>query len=1126
MLKKNLILSISKTSTILKVLLIIISFNCSSNEIDKENKINNPKKEDVKVEPTGSGKKIPPPIIDPKKKSSKDLKNKKKLKSPKKDDDNNIINTKDQNINKESNSTSSIKDINSEIKNSNKTDKENIIVNPDINDSNSSKVSNNSNIDKTSNISDKKEKKIINDNKPKENNSSLINNKPNDNDSKLQKNNTFNIPKNDNNKIQNNISNKTKKDKKGTNLETIVNDNIEIDYDIDKTHLRNNKIDVKTTTDSIPNKNNNNPSKSENKLPKKQKSSNSNSNLKDNKNITIQNEESNLNINLIDKKENPINNEISNPIRSNSNIKTNEQIDKSLLSKETDKYPRNLKKSNIPKGNIKRSMWKKILYFAMVPMVLGSYKLAETYYKDYETKSSDENIPDINQQNDNTNDIINMEQSYFSNKYCPYTYNNTFNNSSLNHMNFSENNDIYDYCYPDFNSNFIYKNYLELDSPINNRDEISLKGNYNKEYKYEPSPTFEPAYKLNYKNRGTCSLNPKTDFLLQNEYLQLQMPIKQNKLNVKKTENIKNYEYQISPNFKPASKLNIFKNWRFYVNKYNKMDFIFNYLSNYKMNNLPKQSKIDRDEKLICAKRKNKIKTNQESYSNIPFILSNNSNINNQAYSEDESYLEKKYENYFDWMNSYGFENYYNSSPFINDKYIVNNQQYIITEQDGFNNTKPNIKKDDITTEQKDIIEKSNVQNSITNDDIYNINDIEHDQELEMSNIQNRTNEPVNEIQNNFDFSINDIKSSKDNEEPIIVESFNYSKIKQKIEENIYKLYSNLKESNGTISDSAKFYINNVISSFDNMFEKDNGIEEIMQNNYTHNPNNIDYEKLAIEIIEYNNRILDNRNKELQKKFKYIDKKTFVINKENNKSQNIMKYEGYNDNCQGINEQINKIEIENTECNLLWENCQQLAKEKDKLDNERVNDINKLKNDFNICNNKLKKLKEEKRQKSKNENHSQNFKNSESDKIYNININSEESSIDSNVDNKDVNIESIINDDTLENISLENAIKNYIHLNSIHNTYIQIEKKANTELNKQKEINQELLELLNPTCINRYDQLDQLEHDTGECNVEHGSCEQTNRQNDKLDEKRLEEIKKQENRLNLCNEQLERYINK
>jgi len=53
-----------------------------------------------------------------------------------------------------------------------------------------------------------------------------------------------------------------------------------------------------------------------------------------------------------------------------------------------------------------------------------------------------------------------------------------------------------------------------------------------------------------------------------------------------------------------------------------------------------------------------------------------------------------------------------------------------------------------------------------------------------------------------------------------------------------------------------------------------------------------------------------------------------------------------------------------------------------------------------------------------------------------------------------------------------------------------------------------------------------LMHDLGECNVEWGACQQLERQSEVLDKRRLEEIERQKNLFEMCNEQLKQYKNK
>ena len=65
-------------------------------------------------------------------------------------------------------------------------------------------------------------------------------------------------------------------------------------------------------------------------------------------------------------------------------------------------------------------------------------------------------------------------------------------------------------------------------------------------------------------------------------------------------------------------------------------------------------------------------------------------------------------------------------------------------------------------------------------------------------------------------------------------------------------------------------------------------------------------------------------------------------------------------------------------------------------------------------------------------------------------------------------------------------------------------------------------ELDGVSCAEFISKAKALEHDLGECNVEWGACQQMGRQWEMLDKKRLDEIDRQKNRFDLCNQQLMR----
>ena len=230
-----------------------------------------------------------------------------------------------------------------------------------------------------------------------------------------------------------------------------------------------------------------------------------------------------------------------------------------------------------------------------------------------------------------------------------------------------------------------------------------------------------------------------------------------------------------------------------------------------------------------------------------------------------------------------------------------------------------------------------------------------------------------------------------------------------------------------------------------------------------------------------------------------------------------MQYNGYNSTCIGINDGIKQNKKELIECNLEWENCKKEGIKKDKLDEERIVTIQEKNEAFNICNGQLKilkaKQKEQGNKKStkKYHNKQENLKTLKSPKK---NIEIDKNNINSKKNRQKIKIHLDNNDIIIK------ALTKYYDLKYIYIYSIKRNKNLNDELNEKNKKKIILNNSINQDCKPIFYNLLQLEHELGECNVEWGSCKQENIQKDKLDEKRLEEIRKQERRYNSCSNQL------
>eukprot|EP01084_Bolivina_argentea_P049538 91093_1 len=110
---------------------------------------------------------------------------------------------------------------------------------------------------------------------------------------------------------------------------------------------------------------------------------------------------------------------------------------------------------------------------------------------------------------------------------------------------------------------------------------------------------------------------------------------------------------------------------------------------------------------------------------------------------------------------------------------------------------------------------------------------------------------------------------------------------------------------------------------------------------------------------------------------------------------------------------------------------------------------------------------------------------------------------------------------------LERKINDGEYINDINdlNKCDEIQSKLNKCNDNNKKLREELRKKKEEMCFEYIDKIGELKHELGECNVEWDSCEMSNRQKKALDKKRIEEIKKQKHKFELCNEQLKRYKN-
>ena len=143
------------------------------------------------------------------------------------------------------------------------------------------------------------------------------------------------------------------------------------------------------------------------------------------------------------------------------------------------------------------------------------------------------------------------------------------------------------------------------------------------------------------------------------------------------------------------------------------------------------------------------------------------------------------------------------------------------------------------------------------------------------------------------------------------------------------------------------FFIGYIVSL--SVYNDNNNINNMIKCNSCCEPciihNNINSNNVRIESIESIENEIE-CNKCLQQEIR--------LKRENERLLNgvIIK----NGDCSSHLIKINSLEHELGECNVEWGVCQQLGRQKDKLDKIRIEEIDKLRNKFSLCNKKLKKM--------------------------------------------------------------------------------------------------------------------------------------------------------------------------